>query len=35
MVSNTSGGNTWTAIDAPTSYNILSQQWRVQETGDV
>ncbi len=27
--------NTWTAIDAPASFNILSKQWKAQENGDV
>jgi len=29
------GWNSWSAIDAPVWYNILSRIWKVQETGDV
>ena len=32
---NNNGAATWTATGAPTGYEILSRQWRIQETGTV
>lgn len=32
---NNDGAATWTSITAPASYEILSRQWRIQETGVV
>jgi len=31
-ISHNAGSNTWSAIDAPATYNILSRKWKVQET---
>ena len=32
---NNDGAATWTTTDAPTTYQILSREWSIQETGDV
>ncbi|NDK07807.1 hypothetical protein EOM39_01005 [Candidatus Gracilibacteria bacterium] len=34
-ISNSNGANTWLQTGNPTGYDILSRQWRVQESGDV
>lgn len=34
-ISDDNGGNTWTASGSPSWYNMLTRQWRVQETWDV
>ena len=35
VIGNNGGAATWTTTGAPTGYNILSRQWKIDETGTV